>query len=91
MFLLGFFFLLDAILDQQMGQVLEEISLDPMLRSVLAKAGNADSEWIILLEKLDRGDWSGLEAGASHLGLPFDLVDKAVMASSTWTHEIMSG
>lgn len=91
MFLLGFFSLLDAILDQQMGQVLEEISLDPMLRSVLSKAGNADSEWIILLEKLDRGDWSGLEAGASHLGLPFDLVDKAVMESSIWTHEIMAG
>lgn len=88
MFLLGFFSLLDAILDQRMDDLLEEISLDPSLREILSQ--RTDVEWIKLLEKLDRGDWSALEAGADNLGVPHDLVDKAALEASQWLHDIMS-
>lgn len=90
MFLLGFFSLLDAILDQHMEQVLKEISLDPPLKAVLAESTNPNALWITLLKKLDMGDWSELEADANRLGIPMALVDKAALASSKWLHEIMS-
>lgn len=90
MFLLGFFSLLDAILDQHMDQVLEEISLDSPLRAVLSERTNPDAAWITLLEKLDRGDWPALETKASGLGVPLALVDKAALEASQWLHDIMS-
>jgi EAL and modified HD-GYP domain-containing signal transduction protein len=89
MFLLGFFSVLDAILDQFMEQVLEEISLDPGIKDALINAGSPNAIWIELLDELDRGNWPRLEAKAARMNLTMELIDRAAIEASTWTAEVM--
>ncbi len=90
MFLLGFFSLLDAILDQYMDQILEGIPLDPQIRNALTKNESPHAQWITLLDELDRGDWARLEHMAQAMGLPMSIVDRAARDASAWTHEILT-
>jgi EAL and modified HD-GYP domain-containing signal transduction protein len=89
MFLLGFFSVLDAILDQFMEQVLEEISLDPGITDALINAGSPNAIWIELLDELDRGSWARLEAKAACMNIPMELIDRAAIEAAIWTDEVM--
>lgn len=91
MFLLGFFSVLDAILDQFMDQVLEEISLDSDIKAALTDPQNPNAAWIELLDELDRGNWSRLETAATRMGIPVALIDRASIEAAIWTHEVMGG
>ena len=89
MFLLGFFSALDAILDQFMEQVLEEISLDPGIKDALINGGSPNAAWIELLDELDRGNWPRLEAKAADMNISMESIDRAAIEASTWTAEVM--
>jgi EAL and modified HD-GYP domain-containing signal transduction protein len=89
MFLLGFFSVLDAILDQYMDQLLEEISLDPELKAVLIDPAHPEAVWLEFLNELDRGDWHRLEAKATEIGMPLWLVDQVSVDAEEWTDEVM--
>lgn len=91
MFVMGFFSVLDAILDQQMEQVLDEISLDPDIKATLVDPQSEHSVWIGLLNELDRGSWAGLEDKAGQMGIPMELVDNAAIEAAIWTDEVMGG
>jgi len=91
MFLLGFFSVLDAILDQFMDQVLEEISLDSDIKAALTDPQNPNAAWIELLDELDRGNWSRLETAATRMGIPVALIDRVSIEAAIWTHEVMGG
>lgn len=90
MFLLGFFSLLDAILDQPMEQVLEEIPLDLAIESALVDPSSKDAVWIELLDELDRYNWDRLMKKTAELGLPFSLVSRLSAEASIWTNDVMS-
>lgn len=89
MFVMGFFSVLDAILDQQMEQILDEISLAPEIKATLIDPQSEHSVWIGLLTELDRGSWGGLEEKAGQIGIPIELVDKAAIEAAIWVDEVM--
>ncbi|MDY0226853.1 MAG: HDOD domain-containing protein [Desulfomicrobium apsheronum] len=89
MFVMGFFSVLDAILDQQMEQVLDEISLDPDIKATLVDPQSEHAVWVGLLNELDRGSWGGLEDKARQMGIPMELVDNAAIEAAIWTDEVM--
>lgn len=89
MFVLGFFSVLDAILDQHMDQVLDDISLDPEIKAALINPHGPNSAWLELLAQLDRGRWSDLELKAAQLDIPMNLVDSAAIEAAMWTDEVM--
>ena len=89
MFLLGFFSVLDAILDQYMDQLLEEISLDSDIKAALTDPQNPSAVWLELLNELDRGNWGRLEAKAGAMGIPMALLDAASIGASAWADEVM--
>lgn len=91
MFVLGFFSVLDAILDQHMDQVLDEISLDQDIKAALIDPQAPNSGWIGLLRELDRGSWTGLENQATRMGIPMPLIDAAAIEAAMWTDEVMGG
>ena len=91
MFVMGFFSVLDAILDQQMEQVLDEISLDPAIKASLVDTHSEHSVWIGLLNELDRGRWDELEKKAQQMGIPMEFVDNAASEAALWTDEVMGG
>lgn len=90
MFLLGLFSLLDAILDQYMGEILDEIPIDNQIRSALTEAESPNAQWVSLLDELDRGNWQRLEIMANNMGLSMPLVDQAAQDASAWTQEILT-
>lgn len=90
MFLLGFFSLLDAILDQSMDKVLDEIPLDPGIKAALTDADDPGAVWISLLEEIDRCNWDRLRRKAEQVGLPFALVNRLSAEASIWTIWVMS-
>jgi len=91
MFVMGFFSVLDAILGQQMEQVLDEISLDPAIKASLVDTHSEHSVWIGLLNELDRGRWDELEKKAQQMGIPMEFVDNAASEAALWTDEVMGG
>jgi len=91
MFLLGFFSMLDAILDQFMDVVLQDIPLDAGIKQALTEAGAPNSIWIGLLDELDRCNWAGLASRAGQLGIPLELIGKLSLEAAAWTNEVMSG
>ncbi|ACU91204.1 EAL and HDOD domain-containing protein [Desulfomicrobium baculatum] len=91
MFVMGFFSVLDAILDQQMAQVLDEISLDPDIKTTLVDTHSVHSVWIGLLNELDRGRWDELEKKAQQMGIPMEFVHNAASEAALWTDEVMGG
>ena len=89
MFLLGFFSVLDAILDQYMDQLLEEISLAPDIKAALTDPRNPNAIWCELLAELDRGNWGRLEVKVAAMGIPMELVDRVSIEAEAWTEEVM--
>lgn len=89
MFVLGFFSVLDAILDQHMDQVLDEISLDPDIKDALINPNGSNSSWLELLKVLDQGRWGDLEKKAAHMGIPMNCIDNAAIEAAMWTDEVM--
>lgn len=89
MFVLGFFSALDAILDQHMDQVLDEISLDPDIKGALIDPHGPNSVWLELLKELDRGRWTDLEQKATQMSIPMNLIDSVAIEAAMWTDEVM--
>jgi c-di-GMP phosphodiesterase len=90
MFLLGFFSLLDAILDQSMGLVLEEIPLDPAIKRALVDQDDQGAAWVELLDEIDRCNWPRLTSKAGELGVPITLVNRLSAEASIWATWVMS-
>lgn len=91
MFVLGFFSVLDAILDQHMDQVLDEVSLDPDIKEALIDPHGPNSPWLELLKVLDQGRWADLEKKADQMGIPMSRIDSAAIEAAMWTDEVMGG
>ena len=90
MFLLGLFSLLDAILDQSMGLVLEEIPLDPGIKRALVDPDDPHAAWLGLLDEIDRCNWPRLTRTAEQLGVPISLVNRLAAEASIWATWVMS-
>lgn len=90
MFLLGFFSLLDAILDQSMGLVLEEIPLEPGIKRALTDPDDPGAAWLSLLDEIDRCNWDRLSRKAAQLGVSIDLVNRLSAEASIWAVWVMS-
>ncbi|MDO9584254.1 MAG: HDOD domain-containing protein [Desulfomicrobium sp.] len=90
MFLLGFFSLLDAILDQSMGLVLEGIPLDPAIKRALVDQDDPNAAWIDLLDELDRCNWPRLTRKSEQIGVPITLVNRLAAESSIWATWVMT-
>lgn len=91
MFLLGFFSTLDAILNQHMDQILEDIPLDARIKAALIDISGANGAWLSLLHDIDRWDWSAVANRAPKLGVPLELIGSLNLEAWTWMVEVMQG
>lgn len=90
MFLLGFFSVLDAILDQFMEHLLEDIPLDTNIKQALVDSRSVHAVWVELLDMIDRCNWQGVSSVANTLGLSMSVISNAVLEASVWTGEMMA-
>jgi EAL and modified HD-GYP domain-containing signal transduction protein len=70
MFLFGLFSLLDAILDQPMGDILKHLPLEPQLVKALTQGEEQTNKWLELLKAQERGNWAQAENLFKELQLP---------------------
>ncbi|MDK2872989.1 MAG: hypothetical protein PWQ64_753 [Desulfomicrobiaceae bacterium] len=89
MFLLGFFSLLDGILDQPMEVVLAELPLDPAVQAILVDPASPHAPWLLLAQELDRCHWPGVRAQTEVLGLPLAQVGAAYHEAMVWTDAML--
>lgn len=89
MFLFGLFSVLDAILDQRMVQILEEIPLDTAIKSALINADDSNAVWLGLLDAIDRCNWAELGVRSAALGIPLAQVDNLIAEAFVWADEVM--
>lgn len=91
MFLLGFFSMLDAILNQSMARILVDIPLDARIKTALVDLSGIPGAWLSLLQALDRCDWPAVAIQTAELGVPPDLVGTLYLEASTWMARVMQG
>ncbi len=94
LFLMGMLSMIDAILAVPMGIVLEELSLDPILKMQLlfAKRGKKTplSPIYDLMVAREAGDWEQVTALGKQMNLSLSFVAEASNAAMRWAHEITS-
>jgi EAL and modified HD-GYP domain-containing signal transduction protein len=89
MFLLGFFSLLDGILDQPMEAILKEIPIDPKVASILVDPNHPQALWLALARDIDRCYWNEVRQRCQDLGLTPGQVGTAYHEASRWTDAML--
>ncbi|NCC26517.1 MAG: HDOD domain-containing protein, partial [Deltaproteobacteria bacterium] len=69
LFLLGFFSLLGALLDQSMEELIDHLPLDSWLKTALIDPSAPEAAWLRLVEAQERGDWERVAEYLDRLGL----------------------
>jgi c-di-GMP-related signal transduction protein len=94
LFLMGMLSLIDAILAVPMGVVVEELSLDPVIKAQLlgAKTGKQTPLTPIydLMLAREFGDWAKVTQLGKQLNLSLSFVAESSNAAMRWAHEITS-
>jgi c-di-GMP phosphodiesterase len=88
-FLLGLFSLLDAILDQSMAWVTEQLPLSDHLTEALLRRGPL-AVYLHLAICYERGDWDEVPLLLQELDVSEDVAMAAYHSAINWTEELMS-
>lgn len=88
-FLLGMCSLLDAILDQPMPAVLEQLPLSAPMQAALIGEDNPGRRILDCAIAQERGDWTGSQALADRVGLPPRALAAAHQAALCWSAEFL--
>lgn len=91
LFLVGLLSLMDAILEVQMGVVLEGISLDKETRAVLLGEKSILSEFYRLMLAQESGDWGIVASTNSELHLSDSFVAESHWKAMQWAREMAGG
>jgi c-di-GMP-related signal transduction protein len=89
-FLLGMFSLLDAMMDQPLSEILDELSLTPQLRDAILGApveGNTLAAILTLVRCYEAAEWDELPALAAMIGLPTELTPQLYIQAVAWAEE----
>lgn len=89
MFLLGFFSLLDALMEQPMEEILEHLPLEEDLLAALTDETNPGQAWIALVEAFEKGRWDRANALMKRLGLSAEKTAVQYSQAMAWTAEVL--
>lgn len=84
LFLLGLFSLLDAMLDQNMQDIVGKMSLSNDLSEALARQGGNLLVFLRLVESYEAGDWSAFEDAQKELGLGDENITDFYVDALAW-------
>ncbi len=99
LFLLGLLSLLDVITNNPMSEILDQISLDNNIRSILigsdittmlTRGNNIFAKIFEIVTSHEIGDWEILDATCKKLDLSPPLISDLHMASVEWTHRTLA-
>jgi len=91
LFLAGLFSLIDAILDQPMSEILQQLSLSDDCENLLLGKASDLADVFQLVTAYEKNDWAEVARHSAALGLEEKLVAETYLASVTWADKLTSG
>ncbi len=88
-FLLGLFSKLDALLNQPMDQILDDLPLEDDIKSALVGQQNPASHLLDFLETVEAGVWDATEEALASYGVKQDQAAVLYAKSTAWTQKIL--
>lgn len=88
-FLLGLFSKLDALLNQPMDQILDDLPLEDDIKSALVGQQNPASHLLDFLETVEAGVWDATEEALTSYGVKQDQAAVLYAKSTAWTQKIL--
>jgi EAL and modified HD-GYP domain-containing signal transduction protein len=89
LFLLGFFSLLEALLEQPMEDVLENLPLVPWVKNALVDQGAPQAKWLRLVEAQERANWPLVGENLKQLGLDPVVSSKLYFKARRWADTVL--
>lgn len=89
MFMLGLFSKLDALLDQQMSDILAEVPIDESLKSALLGEDTRLRPWIELCDSIDSGDWTKVTGIIQRIGASPQKTAKTNSQALIWAEQLL--
>ena len=89
-FILGMFSLLDALLDQNIEQAIESISLPDLVRDGLLRAGSEPANKLNLIRSLEKANWTKLAELLRTVGIDDEQMSLLYSDAVKWGDERMS-
>lgn len=84
LFTLGLFSLIDAILDQPMEKIMDNLPLSDILREALVNQRGALSEYLKLVVSFEKGYWKRLDSQARSIGVDAEMLPPLYKESVEW-------
>ncbi len=84
LFILGLFSLIDAILDEEMGKLMEKLPLSDAVKSTLVKGEGQLSVFLDLVKAYEAGDWEAFADSASKTGVNEEKVPDYYLDAVGW-------
>ena len=89
LFLVGLLSLLDAMLDQPMSVVIEQVPISPDCRDALTGTKNSLSDTLVLAIACERGDWDALPQLCDALNCSESQAFQRVVEAQGWACDLL--
>lgn len=89
LFTLGMFSLIDAIVDQPMHQVMEELPLSDRIKRALIQRKGSLTAYLVLMETYEKGDWNHVQQLAALMKLPESKLPHLYHQACQWSIRIV--
>ena len=90
LFTLGLFSLLDAILDQPMEKIMDNLPLSDAIRDALVSGEGVLSDYLKLVVCFEKGDWKRLDVQARLIGVDTKVLPDLYMEAVAWADMLRS-
>ena len=88
LFTLGLFSFIDAILDDEMGNIMETLPLSENIKKALTGGGGELADYLALVSCYETGDWEKVAALAAKTGLDEEKAPEFYMEAVAWADSI---
>ena len=88
LFTLGLFSFIDAILNDEMGNIMEDLPLSEDIKNALTGGGGELADYLTLVSCYETGDWEKVSALAAKTGLNEEKAPELYMDAVAWADSI---
>ncbi len=88
LFTLGLFSFIDAILDDEMGKIMEKLPLSDNIKKALTGEGGELADYLALVSCYETGDWAKVATLAAKIGLNEEKTPEFYMDAVAWADSI---
>lgn len=88
LFTLGLFSFIDAILDDEMGNIMEDLPLSENIKKALTGGGGELADYLALVSCYETGDWEKVAVLAAKTGLNEEKTPELYMDAVAWADSI---